>query len=405
MILTYDAIDGQGHEKNDIIEATNPVEAAEMLRARGLYVTRITEQKNPMARAAQKEIPKSKLKLPLKTVGIFTRQMAMLLNAGSSVVPAVAAIKRQMRKPAQVQLLASVVHDVEEGATLTEALRKFPQTFDSVYCAIIAAGEASGTLGEMFERLARIVGSRRNMRNKIIGALIYPALLIVMSAKIMMVLLFFVLPRFGDMFRQLDVQPPAMTQILLNLGTTLREHWYWVLLVALMLLGGIIWALTSRSGRQFLSDIQLSIPMFGPLRSRMIQAQAFRTLGTLLDSKVGLLEALELARDATNNRRFQKLFDLLEDRVTSGGQPSTAFEESGLVEPYINQAVKTGEDTGNMGTALTYCADILDEGNTEMVNTLTRLIEPAILIVMGLLVGGVAVSLFLPLFDLTSAAR
>jgi len=241
MILTYDAIDGQGHEKNDIIEATNPVEAAEMLRARGLYVTRITEQKNPMARAVQKEIPKSQLKLPLKTVGIFTRQMAMLLNAGSSVVPAVTAIKRQMRKPAQIQLLASIVHDVEEGATLTEALRKFPQTFDSVYCAIIAAGEASGTLGEMFERLARIVGSRRNMRNKIIGALIYPALLIVMSVKILMVLLFFVLPRFGDMFRQLDVQPPAMTQVLLNLGTTLREQWYWVLAVALTLLGGIIW--------------------------------------------------------------------------------------------------------------------------------------------------------------------
>ena len=141
------------------------------------------------------------------------------------------------------------------------------------------------------------------------------------------------------------------------------------------------------------------------VRTRLIQGQIFRTMGTLISSRVGLLDTLALVRETTGNRRFQKLFDRLEEVVTSGGQMSTAFEESGLIEPYICQAVRTGEDCGSLGDAMTYCADVLDESNTELVDAVTRLIEPAILIVLGVVVGGVAISLFLPLFDMTSAMQ
>ena len=163
--------------------------------------------------------------------------------------------------------------------------------------------------------------------------------------------------------------------------------------------------LTSERGWQWISDVQIVMPVFGPIRSRLIQVQVFRTMGTLLQCGVGVLDTLDLVRASTKNRRFQKLFDDLGHAVTSGGQLSTAFEDSGIVEPAICQAVHIGEDSGNLGEAISYCADVLDETNTELINTSMKLIEPAILIGMGLVVGAVAVSLFLPLFDMTSALR
>jgi type IV pilus assembly protein PilC len=163
--------------------------------------------------------------------------------------------------------------------------------------------------------------------------------------------------------------------------------------------------MTSSAGRQWLADLQLKLPLFARLRSRMIQVQVFRTMGMLLESGVGVLDTLHLVRKSTRTRRFQQLFNELEEAVTGGGRFSSAFEQSGLIEPYIAQAITTGEESGNIAGALTYCTDILEETNTEMINALMRLLEPIILIGMGLLVGGVAVSLFLPLFDMTAAIQ
>ncbi len=405
MILTYEAIDADGRQNTDAVEAADPREAVELLRRRGLFVTRIEEGPKAKAEPTLRAGRARSRGMPLKTLVLFTRQMGMLLRAGSGVVPAMTAIKRQMKKPDQVVLLDRIVADLEEGNTLTDAFRRHPSTFDASYCAIVAAGEASGALDKMFERPSMIVGKRRAMRKKIMGALAYPAMLIVMCVSILLVLLLFVLPRFAGMFEQLGVDAPATTKVLLATGAMVREHW----LIGLGLVAGMgfltSWLLTSDRGRQWLTDVQLNIPLIGGLRSRLIQGQILRTLGSLLESGVGLLEALGLARESTRNARFRRLFNNLEVVVTSGGQPSTAFEESGLVEPYICQAVRTGEDSGNLGGALTYCADILDETNEELVGVVTRLIEPIILIGMGLVVGFVAISLFLPLFDLTSAIQ
>lgn len=405
MIVTYEAIDANGRMASDTMEAVTLKDAKERLRDQGMYVTSVIESHNKTDHLALRSSPAKTKGLPLKVLALFTRQMSMLLQSGSAVVPAVAAIRRQMTKPAHGALLDALVTDLEEGTTLTDAMRRHPETFDPVFCAIIAAGEASGSMAPMFERLSLIVGRRRAMRNKILGALAYPALLITMSSHIMLVLLFFVLPRFNVMFIELDVEAPSSTKMLLATGAFMRESWPILLGGVAFVVGTIIGTARSRAGRQWLVDLQLVVPLVGMLRSRLIQAQMFRTLGTLLDSKVGFLEALDLVRDTTTNSRFRRLFDRLEEVVTSGGQPSSAFEESKLVQPYICQAIRTGEDSGTLGGALSYCADILDESNTELVNALARLLEPAILIGMGVVVGAVAISLFLPLFDLTSAIK
>lgn len=403
MILTYDAIDAAGCPTNDTIEALDTRAAVDQLRHRGLYVTRIAEASERRRAAAASRGASKTVHLPLKTLVLFTRQMAMLLRAGSGLVPAMTAIKRQMKRPGQAGLLGEIISDLEDGVRLTDALRRHPRTFDPVYCAVVAAGEASATLTEMFERLASIVGKRRAMRNRVLGALAYPTLLICMCSGILLTMIFFVLPRFSAMFTQLRVETPVMTQLLLSTGDVLRAYWPIVLGMVLAFVVAIVWLCTSARGRQWLSDWQVLIPLIGRVRSRLIQAQVFRTMGTLLESGVGVLDTLELARESTRNRRFRELFDGLDRAVTSGGQLSSAFEQSNLVEPYIGQAIHTGEDSGNLGGALTYCADMLDETNTELINTSMKLLEPVILIGMGLVVAVVAISLFLPLFEMTSA--
>lgn len=412
MILTYDAVDAQGHPTSDTVEATDSKDAVEQLRRRGLYVTHVAQTRSPAGGdkggVSVRDHPRwfratSTPKLPLKTLVVFTRQVAMLLRAGSGIVPAVLAIKRQMSKPGPTAVLAEIVADLQEGMRLTDALRKHPQTFDPVYCAVIAAGEASGTLTEMFDRLAVIVTKRRVMRNKVLGALAYPALLILMSTNIFVALLLFVIPRFSDMFAQLGITPPAPTRMMLATGALLTEHWLVLLAGVVTLAVGIVVMLTSQPGKQWLSNVQLSVPLVGRLRSRLIQGQVFRTMGMLLESAVGVLDTLELVRASTRNNRFQKLFRDLEEAVTSGGGLSRTFENSGLVEPHICQAIHTGEESGFLGGSMVYCADMLDETNSELIDAIMRLIEPIILIGMGLVVGTVAVSLFMPLFDMTAA--
>lgn len=402
MILTYNAIDPSGSIKSDQIEAHSEIDAVEQLRRRGLYVTNIqpSQQKNL---ATQAVTSASVGHLSLKVLVLFTRQMAMLLRSGSGVVPAVKALKRQMKNPKHIYVLNDVIEELEDGSTLTDAIRRHPKTFDAVYCAVVSAGEASGTLDNMFDRLATIVGKRRAIQKKVIAALTYPALLISMSGSIFLVILLFVLPRFNDMFVQLNVDPPASTKILLATGAFLYDYWPAILFVLLIANASTVMFLMSPKGQQWICDMQTSIPLIGRLRARLIQGQIFRTMGMLLESRVDLMDTLLLIRGSTNNYRFQKLFDQMEQTVTSGGYLFTALEQSDLIDPAISQAIHTGEETGYLGEAMTFCADTLDESNEELVTVTMRLIEPLILIGMGFVVGGVAISLFMPLFDMTSA--
>jgi type II secretory pathway component PulF len=408
MMLTYNAIDAGGRSTCDSIEAPSLREAVEQLRRRGLYVTTINEsadRKNRRAATDRVNQKNRSARLPLKTLSHMTRQVAMLLRAGSGIVPAFSAIQRQTTRPGHHALIGRIISDLEDGLPLTEALRKHPRTFDAVYCAIVAAGEASGTLTEMFDRLSVIVGKTRAMRKKILGALAYPCLLSVMCSQIFLVLLFFVIPRFNDMFVQLGVEAPASTKMLLATAAAIRTYWPLMAGAVILVAAGVSWLVTSDHGKAWLSNVQLTIPLLGRLRSRLIQGQLFRTIGTLLESRVNILDALGLVRESTRNRRFQSLFDELEAALQSGGRLSNTFESSGIVEPYICQAVHTGEDTGNLGEAIVFCADMLDETNEELINLIMKLLEPLILIVMGAVVGGVAISLFMPLFDLTAGIR
>jgi type II secretory pathway component PulF len=217
------------------------------------------------------------------------------------------------------------------------------------------------------------------------------------------VLLFFVIPRFGALFETLQVPLPSTTAVMVKIADVLQVYWYLPVAGLVLLVTGLVIVVRTAGGRQWAADAQLAVPLLGRLAGRLIQARAFRILGLLIQSHVSVLDSFALARQVTRNRRFQRLFDSLNEAVTSGGSMSRGLLESGLVSPTICQAIHTGEQSGSLAHSVTFAADVLDEENEELIGTATRLLEPLIIIVMGFVVGLVAVSLFMPLFDIATA--
>lgn len=400
MNLSYEAVDAAGSAVSDVIDATDAAEAIERLRRRGLFVKKISEVE--AAKATTARAPAT-LKLPLKPLVFLTRQLAILLKAGSALVPALQVIRRQFKKPAYEAMIRSLINDLEDGLPLADAMRKFPETFDPAYRAVVAAGEASATLPTMMDRLASILVRRRALRNKILGAMTYPLVLLVMSINVVCGMMMFVVPRFAGMFKTIGVEIPWSTQFLLNVSGWLEQYWAIPAGAAIVLGVGLFLLLGSKPGRRVLVNIQTEIPLMKRLTSRLIQARIYRTLGTLIECRVGVLDALELSREITGNRRFRRLFDDIVEALTSGDRISSVLLRSDFIEPSLAFSIQTGEENGALGPSISYCADILEEENTELIAAMTRLVEPMILVVMGVVVGGVAISLFLPLFDVTAA--
>jgi type II secretory pathway component PulF len=417
--LAYDAVDAKGKKVRSSLQAATIRTGVEELRRQGLFVTSIVQTKDDAAgtgitqsssdrnlsaeRLAESSKNLTQVRMPSSQRILFTRQVAMLLASGSALAPALNAVAQQTQRPDLRGVVDSLVRELEQGTPLAEALRKYPNCFDAAYCAVVAAGESSASLPKMFGRLAAILGKRRATRNRVVGALIYPALLIFLSVKILAVMLFFVIPRFAGMFDTLGVPLPGSTRVMMSIATGARSGWPIILALVLAVIGGLYTLIRTKPGRQFASNMQVRIPVAGKLASRIIQAQSFRILGMLLEARVGLLDALGLARQVTRNDRFQTMYDSLVEAVTRGDSLSGSLEQHRLLSPSVIQALRTGEQSGRLGESITFVADVLDEENGELLNTLVRLIEPAILILMGVVVGTVAVSLFMPLFDMTAA--
>lgn len=401
MNLSYKAIDAQGVPVSDFIDAVDATEAIEKLRQRGLFVKSIGSAettKVPTSGRASKETS-----LSLSRLVFFTRQLAILLKSGAALVPALQVVRKQTSKAAEVGIIKSLITDLEDGLPMAEALRRFPRTFDAAYRAVVAAGEASATLPAMMERLASILQKRRALRGKVVGSLIYPALLMVMSVNVAVGMLTFVVPRFAGMFKSIGVEIPWTTKFLLSLSENLETYWYIPTAGLVLLVGAGLLVGFSRPGRQFLVNVPTELPGIGRIASKLIQGKIYRTLGTLVECRVGLIESLELSRDVTGNRRFRTLFTDMLDALTRGEGLSSVLVKRGFIDPAIAFSIQVGEENGQLGPSITYCADILDEENAQRIAVITKLIEPIILIVMGGVVGGVAISLFLPLFDVTSA--
>ncbi|MDH3583147.1 MAG: type II secretion system F family protein, partial [Phycisphaerae bacterium] len=340
----------------------------------------------------------------LKHLSMFSRQLHVLVATGTPLVQALAAIERQIKDPAWLKVITELRADVEEGSALAEAMTEHRQYFDPISRSLVAAGEASGKLPEMLDRLASITRKQLHVRNTIAGAMVYPCLLMSVATGVLLLLMMFVLPRFAEMFKTMDMALPPTTALLMVLSDFLLGYW-WTLPIALVVayFGFRGWARTT-SGTRTLHGIALTLPGFGKITRAFNTARIIRLMGLMLASSLPLLQVLKLLQASTANLHYRDLVTRAEGAVTRGEAISSAFDNPKLIDPAVCEAMRSGEASGQLGPLMVTLAEFLDEDNDVVIKSLTSILEPVILIVMGLLVGFVAVSMFMPLFDMTAMA-
>ena len=407
MKIAYEAFDAAGKRLRGSVEATGIIEATEGLRRQGLYVATISEAIEGAGSAAapsgrRVRIGKGR---KLKNLAMFTRQLAVLVASGTQLADALGALERQSKDKAWREVVAALRLRIEEGMPLSEAMTQFPDVFDAVARSLIAAGETGGIFDTMLERLATLTKGQLHIRQAVVGAMIYPALLIFLSINVLALMLLFVLPRFAGLFDSMDVPLPATTRMLMQLSDGLRTYWW----AGLLGMGGTFFCvrfwLRTPSGKRAFDTLLVRGPIIKNLIRPFSVARITRVLGTLLNGRVPMLDALALARQSSRNVHFSDLVRSAEDAVNRGAPMSSAFAESDLVTPSLVEAIRSGEQSGQLATLMLNMSDFLDEENEVVVKSLTSILEPLILIGLGILVGFIAISMFLPLFDLTSLAQ
>jgi type II secretory pathway component PulF len=403
MKLAYQGYDSSGRMVKDTIDASNATEATAALRGRGLFITSISNAVEGDGKSVKSGGRfGSRGGGGIKGLTLFTRQLQVMLATGTPIVQALSALKRQTDNAVWRDTIQKLSDRVEEGVALSEAMKDHPQRFDAIYRNLVAAGETSGKLPLMLDRLAQLARKQLQTRNTIVGALVYPSLLIVVAVGVLCLMLTVVLPRFGDLFLTLDLPLPPTTKFLMFLSGILIGYWWAILLaIAATGFGAYTW-LKTEQGKQAVFTAMLRLPMLGKVTRSFATARIARLLGVLMDSHLPLLDVLDLIAAGTVNVHYNKLLDDARQAVTRGEPISTAFADSDLITPSVSEAMRSGEASGKVAPSLLMMSDMLDEENEVLIKSLTGVLEPLILLGLGVLVGFMALSIFLPLFDLTA---
>ncbi len=406
MLFSFEAMTADGALVRETLEAASRAEVTEQLRARGYVVLRlqpVAARTSAPSRAAGARSLAHRRPMNSRDLMLFTRQLKMLLTAGSAVVPALEAIEQQTSKPAMRRVVQQIREHVEKGGNLSDAFREHPDIFKPAYCSMVAAGEAAGALPAAFDRLAELTHRQQQARKMLIGALTYPAILTILCVNVAAVMLGFVVPRFRGLFEALNADLPATTQFMFELSDQLHAHWPYVLGGFAGLLAGLIFVLRLERTQRWLGRTMLRAPVVGRLIARLQLGRLLTVWTAMLRCHVPLLETIQISRSVTRSPNVADLLDAIEEAVSSGGHVSDALQQAGWVEPIIVAAIRTGENNGQLTESVEFVADWLEEDNAHLVRSAVRLAEPALLAVMGALVAFVALSLFLPLFDLATA--
>ena len=405
MKFAYTGYDQSGKKAVGQTEAGSPDEAIERLRRQSIFVVSIEESSKAREKAKAARAGKSRThRFSPKLVAQFSRELSVLVSTGTPIADAIESLEKQAANDAWKEVIASIRRRLEEGEALSEAFESRPDVFDSVFCSLVAAGESSGQLDKMLHRLAQLTRRQAHVRSSVMAAMMYPILLTFICIAVLGLMLGVVLPRFSGLFETLDSPLPASTQFLVLLSQLMLGYWWIWLPVSAGAIGTAVWWIRTTAGRRFAQNLMLRLPKVGPIMRSFGTARVSRILGTLLEAKVPMIEAIALTRRSVTSHAFAQMLDRAERVVTKGDPVSTAFIESNLFVPASAHAVRNGEQSGRLAEVLVHIADYLDEENESTIKALSSLLEPVIMLILGGLVAFVAVSMFLPLFDLTASA-
>jgi general secretion pathway protein F len=400
-VFEYKGMTAAGKAVSGIVDAENPRVARQKLRTDGIFPTDVVQEKaHKGTLSADVNLQNLFQRISKQDVAIMTRQLATLLKAGLPLVSCLNAMADQVENPKLTKVLTQVRERVNEGSSLAMALQEFPKIFSDMYINMVAAGEASGALELVLLRLAEYSENQVKVRNRIQGAMIYPAVMTLVSFGVLGLLLTFVVPKFVSIFSELQQTLPLPTVILIGASSFFRNYWYLILAFT----GGLVFFLgrykQTPKGRSFFDRLSLKIPVFGRLVLIGVVIRFTRTLSTLLSSGVPLLKSMDILSKVVNNTVFEDAIASARESVIAGASLSQPLKQSGIFPPIVIHMVASGEQSGQLEEMLSKVADIYEEEADTLTSTLTSLLEPALILGMAVLVAFIVISILLPLMEM-----
>jgi general secretion pathway protein F len=406
-VFEYIALDAKGNQRKGFIDAPGIAAARQMLREENVYPVEISPsvQKKESALSGIFNLNLWE-RVSSGEVSVFTRQLSTLLGAGMPLVPSLTILIRQSKEGLLKKTLAQIREQVNEGKSLTDSMSAFPRIFPPFYLNMVRAGEASGAINLVLERLADFSESQQALMNKIRSALAYPLIMFFMGSTVIFLLMAFVVPKITDIFTDMNQTLPMVTIILITVSNFLKSFWWLVLII----LGASIGAFKymkdqTQSGRKWWDSVKLKFPVWGQVNRKIAIARFCRTLATLLQSGVPLLAAMEIVRSIVNNVLIGDAIHNAARDLEEGKGLSGPLTQSGLFPPLVTEMIAVGEQSGSLEKMLNRIATAYENESQSDIMVMTSLLEPVMILFMGLVVGFIVVSILLPIFEMNQLVR
>jgi type IV pilus assembly protein PilC len=399
--FAFEAVDPSGRTVKNRIEADSEQVAIAKLHEQKFHVIAVNAAKGVVSKTSA--APKGRVKL--QSLVVFSRQFSTMINAGIGIIKCLDILESQTKDLALKDVLQGVRRDVKEGSTLTDALSKYPETFNKLFVNMIKAAEIGGILDVILDRLAGFLEKELEIKQKVKSAMMYPIIVLVFAIVIVISLFIFVLPHFKDIFNGMNVDMPATTQFLFDASDFLVNKWWVVIGVIIALYVAFVQFGKTPNGRYQIDKYKLRAPVFGELALKVSVSRFARTFGTLIASGVPMMRSLEIIGETSGNCVLAEAVTNARSSIREGQKISTPLANSGLFPSMVTHMIDVGEETGRLSEMLVKVADFYDTEVEAMIKGLTSLIEPMLIVFMGVVVGFIAISVMTPIFKLVSSVH
>ena len=393
--FTWSGKDKAGKKAKGVIRATDINSVRSQLRSQGISNPKVAKNLELFGSGQQKITPKD--------ITLFSRQMATMLDAGVPMVMAFDIVGKGHENPSMADLIMNIKSDVEGGSSFAEALAKHPLQFNELYVNLVTAGEAAGILDDLLDKLATFMEKTEAIKGKIKSAMFYPAAILVVAFAVTVILLLFVIPQFESLFENFGGELPAPTQFVVNLSKWVQQYWF----IMFAAIGGVVVGILQLKKRSkpfnvALDKLALKAPVIGEIVSKGTIARFARTLSTMFAAGVPLVEAMENVARASGNVVYETALLKVRDEISTGTTLTTSLERTGLFANMVTQMVSIGEEAGSVDAMLAKVADFYEEEVDLLVDGLTSMLEPLIMAFLGVVIGGLVVAMYLPIFKMGS---
>ena len=395
ILFEWEGKDAKGNKQKGLVSSPSMDLVKAKLRRQGIIAPKV-KKKRSSGGSSQKITPGD--------IAIFARQLTTMMGAGVPMVQSFEIVANGMDNKAMRDMVTGVKAEVEGGSNLTNALRKYPDQFDDLFCSLTEAGEQSGTLETLLNEIATYKEKSESLKKKIKKAMFYPIAVLVVAFIVTAILLMFVVPQFEALFQGMGGDLPAFTQMIVTASELLQKWWY----VVGFGIGATVWTFVqakkrSKAFAEFLDKVVLKAPVFGDIVVKAATARFARTLATMSKAGVPLVEAMESVAGVAGNSVFEKAIYKMKDEAATGQQLQTSIESSGLFSNMVVQMVAIGEESGSIDDMLAKVADFYEEEVDNAVDAMTSLMEPMIMAFLGVVIGGLVVGMYLPIFKMGDA--